>query len=77
MEKGITVKEGVVEEDITGSLLHLNTLEGMTGETPSHGRRPDYNDREAVGYERQSSSGSGKIGFGYHDGPSLSLSFCV
>ena len=51
MEKGITVKEGVVEEDITGSLLHLNTLEGMTGETPSHGRRPDYNDREAVGYE--------------------------
>ena len=51
MEKGITVKEGVVEEDITGSLLHFNTLEGMTGETPSHGRRPDYNDREAVGYE--------------------------
>ena len=51
MEKGFTVKEGVVEEDITGSLLHLNTLEGMTGETPSHGRRPDYNDREAVGYE--------------------------
>ena len=51
MEKGITVKEGVVEEDITGSLLHFNTLEGMTRETPSHGRRPDYNDREAVGYE--------------------------
>ena len=52
MEKGITVKEGVVEEDITlYNLLHFNTLEGMTGETPSHGRRPDYNDREAVGYE--------------------------
>ena len=51
-----------MEEDITGSLLHFNTLEGMTGETPSHGRSPAYNDKEAVGYERQSSSGSGRSG---------------